>query len=105
MRPELERAIERLNLKDHVRLTGWMSNDQVRQEIINSRAMVLPSFAEGLPLVIMESLALHRPVLSTYVAGIPELVTPGVCGWLVPPGSADGLAAAMRENSPVRPGC
>ena len=97
MRPELERAIERLNLKDHVRLAGWMSNDQVRQEMINSRAMVLPSFAEGLPLVIMESLALHRPVLSTYVAGIPELVTPGVCGWLVPPGSADGLAGAMRE--------
>ena len=97
MRPELERLIEKLNLKDHVRLAGWMSNDQVRQEILNSRAMVLPSFAEGLPIVIMESLALRRPVLSTYVAGIPELVTPGVCGWLVPPGSADALAAALRE--------
>jgi len=97
MRPELERLIEKLKLKDHVRLAGWMTNDQVRQEIINSRAMVLPSFAEGLPLVIMEALALHRPVLSTYVAGIPELVTPGVCGWLVPPGSTDGLTAAMRD--------
>ena len=42
-------------------------------------------------------LALHRPVLSTYVAGIPELVAPGVCGWLVPPGSTEGLTAAMRE--------
>ena len=105
MRPELERLIARLNLKDHVRLAGWMSNDQVRQEILNSRAMVLPSFAEGLPLVIMEALALHRPVLSTYVAGIPELVTPGVCGWLVPPGSTDGLTAAMRDvltSSPER---
>ncbi|MEA2736583.1 MAG: colanic acid/amylovoran biosynthesis glycosyltransferase, partial [Humisphaera sp.] len=103
MRPELERLIEKLKLKDHVRLAGWMSNEQVRQEILNSRAMVLPSFAEGLPLVIMEALALHRPVLSTYVAGIPELVTPGVCGWLVPPGSTDGLTAAMREvlTSPV----
>jgi glycosyltransferase involved in cell wall biosynthesis len=97
MRPELERLIAQLNLKDHVRLAGWMSNDQVRAEILASRAMVLPSFAEGLPLVIMEALALHRPVLSTYVAGIPELVTPGVCGWLVPPGSTDGLTAAMRE--------
>jgi glycosyltransferase involved in cell wall biosynthesis len=97
MRPEIERLIEKLKLKDHVRLAGWMSNDQVRQEILNSRAMVLPSFAEGLPLVIMEALALHRPVLSTYVAGIPELVTPGMCGWLVPPGSTAGLTAAMRE--------
>jgi len=103
MRPELERLIEKLNLKDHVRLAGWMSNDQVREEILNSRAMVLPSFAEGLPLVIMEALALHRPVLSTYVAGIPELVTPGVCGWLVPPGSTDGLTAAMRDVLTLTP--
>jgi glycosyltransferase involved in cell wall biosynthesis len=36
-------------------------------------------------------------VLSTYVAGIPELVTPGVCGWLVPPGSTDCLTAALRD--------
>ncbi|MEO6435282.1 MAG: glycosyltransferase, partial [Tepidisphaeraceae bacterium] len=97
MRPELERLIAQLNLKDHVRLAGWMSNDQVRAEILASRAMVLPSFAEGLPLVIMEALALHRPVLSTYVAGIPELVTPGICGWLVPPGSTDELTAALRD--------
>jgi glycosyltransferase involved in cell wall biosynthesis len=58
--------------------------------------MVLPSFAEGLPVVIMEALALERPVLSTYVAGIPELVEPGVCGWLVPPGSVEALTAALR---------
>ena len=103
MRGELEKLIAQLNLKDHVRLAGWMTNDQVRAEILASRAMVLPSFAEGLPLVIMEALALHRPVLSTYIAGIPELVTPGVCGWLVPPGSTDALTAAMREvlSAPV----
>jgi glycosyltransferase involved in cell wall biosynthesis len=59
--------------------------------------MVLPSFAEGLPVAIMEALALHRPVISTYVAGIPELVKPGECGWLVPPGSVDALADAMRD--------
>ena len=97
MRGELEKLIAQLGLQDHVRLAGWMSNDQVRAEILAARAMVLPSFAEGLPLVIMEALALHRPVLSTYVAGIPELVTPGVCGWLVPTGSAEGLTSAMRE--------
>jgi glycosyltransferase involved in cell wall biosynthesis len=58
--------------------------------------MVLPSFAEGLPVGIMESLALCRPVISTYIAGIPELVEPGQCGWLVPSGSTQALANAMR---------
>ena len=58
--------------------------------------MVLPSFAEGLPVVIMEALALGRPVISTYVAGIPELVEPGVCGWLVSAGSIEALTDKMR---------
>ena len=102
-RPQIEQLIEKLNVGEHVRVTGWISNDQVRQEILNSRAMVLPSFAEGLPLVIMEALALHRPVISTYVAGIPELVQPDVCGWLVPPGSIDALVHALRQvfNAPI----
>jgi len=53
--------------------------------------------------VIMESLALARPVISTYVAGIPELVEPGVSGWLVPSGDATALANAMRQaiHTPV----
>jgi len=57
--------------------------------------MVLPSFAEGLPVVIMEALALERPVISTYVAGIPELVDSS-CGWMVPAGSVPALAEAME---------
>jgi glycogen synthase len=59
--------------------------------------LVLPSFAEGLPVVLMEAFAVGRPVLSTYVGGIAELVEPGTNGWLVPPGSVSALAAAMRE--------
>jgi len=58
---------------------------------------VLPSFAEGLPVVLMEALALGRPAISTYVAGIPELVEPGVSGWLVPAGAVGPLAVAMHE--------
>lgn len=97
MRGPIERRIATLGLGEHVRLDGWMDGGQVRREIESSRALVLPSFAEGLPVVLMEALALGRPAIGTYVAGIPELLTPGVSGWLVPAGSVDALAAAMRE--------
>ncbi|NJM59610.1 MAG: glycosyltransferase family 4 protein [Oscillatoriales cyanobacterium RU_3_3] len=97
LRSEIEQQISQLKLQNHIEITGWASGEEVQQQLLASRAMVLPSFAEGLPVVIMEALALNRPVISTYVAGIPELVEPGVCGWLVPPGSAELLAAAMRS--------
>jgi len=65
--------------------------------------MVLASFAEGLPVVVMEALALRRPVISTYVAGIPELVEPDQSGWLVPAGAVDPLVAALRDAITASP--
>jgi glycosyltransferase involved in cell wall biosynthesis len=97
LRGEIEKLVEELGLCDSVRITGFVDNLSVRQELIAARALVLPSFAEGLPVVIMESLALHRPVISTYVAGIPELIEPGVGGWLVPAGDLEKLVDAMAE--------
>jgi glycosyltransferase involved in cell wall biosynthesis len=96
-RPEVEAYIARQNLNSAVDLLGWQGADRVRAEILASRALVLPSFAEGLPIVIMEALALHRAVVSTYVAGIPELVEDGVSGLLVPAGSTDALVDAIRR--------
>jgi len=97
MRPELESQIARQNLQDRVKITGWLSSQQVRDEILAARALVLPSFTEGLPVVIMEAMALRRPVLATYVAGIPELVRPGMDGWLFPAGDVDRLVAVLEE--------
>jgi len=97
LRGELEAKIAALELTDFVRLVGWKSGAEVREALVRSRAMVLPSFAEGLPVVIMEALSLHRPVVSTYVAGIPELVEDGIDGWLVPAGAIEPLVQAMRE--------
>jgi len=97
MREALEQDIVRLELQPHVHITGWLSGDRVREEILAARALVLPSFAEGLPVVLMEAMALGRPVISTYVAGIPELVIDGVNGWLVPAGDHDALTAALRK--------
>jgi colanic acid/amylovoran biosynthesis glycosyltransferase len=97
LREEIRRRVAALGLGDRVELTGSLDESAVRERILASRAMVLPSFAEGLPMVFMESLALGRPVISTFVAGIPELVEPGVTGWLVPAGRSDLLAAAITE--------
>ncbi|WP_312388616.1 glycosyltransferase family 4 protein [Pseudomonas sp.] len=97
MRAELETLIARHGLQGQVRITGWISSGQVREELLAARALVLPSFAEGLPVVIMEAMALRRPVLTTYVAGIPELVRPGENGWLFPAGAVQELAAAMAD--------
>ncbi|WP_013323982.1 glycosyltransferase family 4 protein [Gloeothece verrucosa] len=96
MREEIETLITNRGLQDTIEITGWATQAQVQQQILAARAMVLPSFAEGLPVVIMESLALGRPVISTYIAGIPELIEPGQSGWLVPAGSVEALAASMR---------
>ena len=89
-------AAARLGVADRVEWLGWLDGEQVQRQILRAKAMVLPSFDEGLPVVFMESLALGRPVISTYIAGIPELVETGETGWAVPAGSVPHLADALR---------
>ncbi len=96
MRAQIEAAIDARNLRPHVRITGWIGSEQVKREILGSRALVLASLAEGLPVVLMETMALGRAVVTTWIAGIPELVRDGVNGWLVMPGDVDALAQAIR---------
>ncbi|HTT03876.1 MAG TPA: glycosyltransferase family 4 protein [Steroidobacteraceae bacterium] len=97
IRAQLEALISAQGLSGRVHITGWVSSPEVRAQILASRALVLPSFAEGLPVVIMEAMSLRRPVISTYIGGIPELVRHGENGWLIPAGSVEELAAAMRD--------
>jgi glycosyltransferase involved in cell wall biosynthesis len=96
MREEIERRITELGLTSYVTITGWVNGEEIRELLTSCRAMVLPSFAEGLPVVLMESLALRRPVITTSVAGIPELITSGDCGWLIPAGDITALTDAMN---------
>jgi glycosyltransferase involved in cell wall biosynthesis len=97
MRSEIEHRIHDLQLQDCITLSGAASTAAMIGIIQSSRALVLPSFAENLPSVIMEVFALARPVIATYVGGIPELVEPGISGWLVPAGNLDALVDAMRQ--------
>jgi glycosyltransferase involved in cell wall biosynthesis len=97
LRPEIEALIKEYKLESNIRITGWIASDDVRRELLGARALILPSFAEGLPVVIMEAMALRRPVISTFVAGIPELVSSSALGWLVPAGDIEALVTAIRS--------
>jgi glycosyltransferase involved in cell wall biosynthesis len=103
MRDEIDALITQYKLDTRIRVTGWISSGRVRDEILAARALVLPSLAEGLPVVIMEAMALKRPVISTFVAGIPELVVPGEHGWLIPAGDVDALAESMQACLDAHP--
>ena len=96
MRAAIEAEVARCGLQDRVSITGWIDSLQVREVLEQSRALVLPSFAEGLPVVLMEAMALQRPVLTTWIAGVPELVRSGDHGWLFEAGSVEAAAAAME---------
>lgn len=97
LREEIETLAEKLDIKSQITITGWASSDEVKAKITEAKLMVMPSFAEGLPVVIMESLALGRPVVSTYVAGIPELVVEGESGWLCFAGDIESLTDKLEK--------
>lgn len=97
LRSAIEQHCQLRGVADRVRITGWISGADVRREIEASRALVLSSFAEGLPVVLMEAMACARPVIATRVSGIPELVRDRQDGWIVAPGNALELAQAMRR--------
>jgi colanic acid/amylovoran biosynthesis glycosyltransferase len=97
MRAEIESLIVQYRLQEKVKITGWISSAEVRNTILASQILVLPSFAEGLPVVIMEAMSLRRPVISTYIAGIPELLIHRENGWLCVAGDVRNLTDTLRE--------
>ena len=94
-RADLEALVREKRLDDHVRFLGYMSSAQLREQYANADIVVLSSFAEGVPVVLMEAMASGLPVVAPHIAGIPELVEDGVSGFLVPSGDANALAAAV----------
>ncbi len=103
LRAAVETAIAREGVKAEVTLAGWKTPAEVRHAIEDAGVFVLPSYAEGLPVSIMEAMSLARPVISTFVAGIPELVVSGETGWLTPASDAEALANAMTEAMALPP--
>ena len=84
-------------MTNSVRFAGLLPEEQTLVEIARSDLLVLPSFMEGLPIVLMEAMALGVPVVASRVAGIPELVEDGSTGLLFSPSDWDDLTAKMER--------
>lgn len=96
-RAALEEEATRRGLSDRVSFAGYRSQDEVAEALARADLFILPSFAEGLPVVLMEALAAECCAIATRIAGIPELVEDRVTGRLVPPGDAVALADTIRD--------
>ena len=96
-RGELERRRDELGLATAVTFAGAVGQDEIRRHYAAADAFCLPSFAEGVPVVLMEAMAMRIPVVTSRLMGIPELVDDDEDGLLVQPGRADELATALER--------
>lgn len=97
---EEERLAETLRNKDlsgHVKFEGWVVGEKKNELLKNCDIFILPSHIEGLPISILEAMANGKPIISTVVGGIPEIVIPGRNGWLFQPGNLDELRNVLAE--------
>ncbi len=96
-RADLEQRAKVLGLGSVVTFAGYKSQAAVAATLAQSDLLVLPSFAEGVPVTLMEAMASGLPVLATRVGGISELVEDGISGFLVPPGNSEALTSRLRD--------
>jgi glycosyltransferase involved in cell wall biosynthesis len=96
-RPELERLIKRDGRASHVMLAGAVGGDDILELYRSADVFCMASFAEGVPVVLMEAMAQEIPVLAPAIMGIPELIDDGVSGLLTRPARPDLLAACLAR--------
>lgn len=96
-RPELETLARHLGIEAETTFLGWVPESQTLKEISRAGVFVLPSFWEGLPVAIMEAMALGVPVVTSRIAGVPELVVDGKNGLLFAPANWEELATKISE--------
>ena len=97
-RAQLASRVAESSLGAHVRFAGQLDERAALAAIAEADVLVLPSFMEGLPVVLMEAMAIGVPVVASHVAGVPELVEDGVTGRLFHAGDWSGLATAIAAT-------
>jgi colanic acid/amylovoran biosynthesis glycosyltransferase len=95
-RGSLEAQTQRLGLADAVEFAGAVNQDRILDYYARADAFVLPSFAEGLPVVLMEAMAMEVPCVTTHITGVPELIQNGLNGRLTAPSDVEGLAGSIE---------
>ena len=101
--PELRELTQRLGVEDRVEFAGAVGQDAILDYYERADVFAAASFAEGLPVVLMEAMATGLPVVASRIAGVPELVEDGVSGYLVAPGRVDELVAALERIATADP--
>jgi glycosyltransferase involved in cell wall biosynthesis len=96
-RNAVARHAARLGIADAVHFTGWVGPSGKRALLENAAVFALPSYAEGLPMSLLEAMAAGVPVIASPVGGIPEVLVDGVSGCLVPPGDVATLERTLRK--------
>jgi len=94
-RPHLEREIQRLGVQNRMHVMGFVSHDQVPAVLSHADLLVLPSLYEELGTILLEAMWAGLPIVASWTGGIPDVVTDGVNGLLVPPGDPETLARAI----------
>ncbi|EBH8233699.1 glycosyltransferase, partial [Salmonella enterica subsp. enterica serovar Paratyphi A str. AKU_12601] len=103
----LRTLIEQYQLEDVIEMPGFKPSHEVKAMLDDADVFLLPSITgtdgdmEGIPVALMEAMAVGIPVVSTVHSGIPELVEAGKSGWLVPENDAQALAARLAEFSRI----
>jgi glycosyltransferase involved in cell wall biosynthesis len=94
---EIKEDLERVGLSDKVKLTGWLSSDKVADYLNQMKLLVLPSYEEGLPNIILEAMACGTPVLATPIGGIPNVIKDEKTGFILENNSAESIARGVLK--------
>ena len=93
----LEALAAELGVSDRVDFTGAIGQEEIRGHLESVDVFCLPSFAEGVPVSLMEAMAMELPVVSSRIMGIPELIEDGVSGRLIAPGNLEELTTVLEQ--------
>jgi glycosyltransferase involved in cell wall biosynthesis len=94
---ELRRLAVELNVAERVFCPGWLKGADKSTALADSTIFVLPSYAEGMPMALLEAMSWRLPVIATPVGGVPQVVESEVNGLMVAPGDVEGLARALAR--------
>jgi len=93
----LKNYIDDLQLSNDVKLIGEVKQENIRDYLLKASVFVLPSLSEGIPVAVMEAMAMELPVIATNITGLPEIIENGRNGYLVPPTDSNAIADRVLE--------